>query len=131
MEEFSKYVCCLKKNLGATFDEHKEQLQKIYEKLLTAQRRQEDTITVPSGSLFIEAILGKHRLLEEFKGKHRVEFKGKHRALDVKKVQAEVRKMEMENIRLAARLLKGELEDPDVEKKVVITGDGAGTNIND
>ncbi|HRD81404.1 MAG TPA: hypothetical protein PLL53_11650 [Saprospiraceae bacterium] len=123
MEEFSKYVCCLKKNLGATFDEHKEQLQKIYEKLLTAQRRQEDTITVPSGSLFIEAILGKHRLLEE--------FKGKHRALDVKKVQAEVRKMEMENIRLAARLLKGELEDPDVEKKVVITGDGAGTNIND
>ena len=43
-----------------------------------------------------------------------------HRALDVKKVQAEVRHAELENVRLAARALEGEYGDPDIEKKVVI-----------
>ena len=47
-----------------------------------------------------------------------------HRAIDVKKVQAEVREMEIENIRLAARLIEGNLEGPDVEKKIVIESDG-------
>jgi hypothetical protein len=46
-----------------------------------------------------------------------------HRALDVKKVQAEVRHAELENLRLAARLANGEYGDPDVEKKIVIEGD--------
>ena len=50
------------------------------------------------------------------------DFKLIHRALDVKKVQAEVRRTELENVRLAARVLKGECEDPDIEKKIVIEG---------
>jgi hypothetical protein len=33
-----------------------------------------------------------------------------------------VRKAGLENIRLAARLLNAEREDPDVEKKILITG---------
>jgi len=41
----------------------------------------------------------------------------------VKKVQAEVRHAELENIRLASRALKGKDEDPDIEKKIVIEGD--------
>jgi hypothetical protein len=41
----------------------------------------------------------------------------------VKKVQAEVRHAELENIRLAARALEGDREDPDIEKKVVIETD--------
>jgi hypothetical protein len=40
----------------------------------------------------------------------------------VKKVQAEVRGAEFENLRAAARLLAGEREDPSIEKKVVIEG---------
>ena len=31
---------------------------------------------------------------------------------------------ELENIRLAARLLEGELEDPDIDKKIVVEGNG-------
>ena len=41
---------------------------------------------------------------------------------NVKKVQAEVRGTELENLRAAARLLAGEREDPSIEKKVVIEG---------
>ena len=67
---------------------------------------------VPTDSLYIEALVGTHPLLED--------FKLIHRALDVKKVQAEVRHAELENIRLAARALEGKDEDPDIEKKIVI-----------
>ena len=42
----------------------------------------------------------------------------------MKKVQAEVRHAELENIRLAARALSAEDEDPDIEKKIVIENAG-------
>jgi hypothetical protein len=74
----------------------------------------EDEIIVPTGSLFIEALPGARPILED--------FKLMHRAVDVKKVQAEVRGMEFENLRFAARLVEGEREDPTIEKKVVIEG---------
>jgi hypothetical protein len=45
-------------------------------------------------------LTGTHPILED--------FKLMHRALDVKKVQAEVRHAELENLRLAARLASGE-----------------------
>ena len=66
------------------------------------------------GFPFIEALPGAHPILEDFKLFHRV--------LDVKKVQAEVRAAELENLRMAARLLAGEREDPTIEKKVVFQG---------
>jgi hypothetical protein len=69
---------------------------------------------VPSDSLFIEALTGAHPLLED--------FKLLHRAVDVKKVQAEVRAVEFENLRFAARLREGEREDPTVEKKILVEG---------
>jgi hypothetical protein len=50
--------------------------------------------------------------------------------LDVKKVQAEVRHAELENVRLAARALESEREDPDIEKKIVIETDTDGTQSN-
>jgi hypothetical protein len=46
------------------------------------------------------------------------------------KVQSELRKAELENLRLAARLLNAEREDPDIEKKIVVTGNGAQLSIN-
>ena len=39
-----------------------------------------------------------------------------------KKVQAEVRHAELENLRLVDRILHGEREDPDIDKKVIIEG---------
>jgi hypothetical protein len=83
-------------------------------RILSAPRRAEDEITVPTGSLYIEALPGAHSVLED--------FKLMHRAVDVKKVQAEVRKLEMENVRYAARIVSGEREDPDIERKVLIAG---------
>jgi hypothetical protein len=91
-----------------------ERLTAQYKRLLSAPRRAEDEITVPTGSLYIEALPGAHPILED--------YKLMHRAVDVKKVQAEVRKLEMENVRYAARIVVGERDDPDVERKVVIAG---------
>ena len=82
LEEFSKYICCLKEKLSPEcFDYIKEKLKQQYEAILTSPRRTYEDIIVPTGSLFIEALPGKHPLLED--------FKLMHRAIDVKKVQAE------------------------------------------
>jgi hypothetical protein len=77
-----------------------------------------ELVVVPTSSLYIEALVGTHPLLED--------FKLIHRALDVKKVQAEVRHAELENVRLAARAMKGEFGDPDIDKVVVV---GQGQNV--
>lgn len=114
-EDFTKYVACLKANLPAgEFDEVKDQLREQYMRILSAPRRAKDEVVVPTGSLFIEALPGAHPILEDFKLLHRV--------VDVKKVHAEVRKLEMENIRYAARILSGEREDPEIEKKIMVEG---------
>lgn len=67
--------------------------------------------------MFIEALPGSHALLEDFKLLHRAE--------DVRKVKAEVRHSELENLRLAARLAAGEHADPDIEKVIVVDGDAS------
>jgi hypothetical protein len=90
---------------------------------VTAVRRSTDEIIVPTGQLFIEALPGSHPLLEDFKLLHRME--------DVRKVKAEVRHAELENLRLASRLATGQdnhpelLEDPDIEKKIVVEGNAS------
>ncbi len=38
------------------------------------------------------------------------------------KVKAEVRQVELENLRKAARLAAGERDDPDIDRKIVIEG---------
>jgi hypothetical protein len=123
-EEFVAYARALNEQMkrqlenGEITEEEVEKtiarLTEQYKRLLSAPRRAEDEIVVPTGSLYIEALPGVHPILED--------FKLMHRAIDVKKVQAEVRKLEMENVRYAARVLADEREDPDIEKKIVITG---------
>ena len=86
---------------------------------IAESRRSTDEIIVPTGQLFIEALPGTHPLLEDFKLIHRFE--------DVRKVRAEVRHAELENLRLASRLVAGQtdtalLEDPDIEKNIVVRG---------
>jgi hypothetical protein len=115
LDEFAQYVVCLKQELSnEQFVQIRDDLANQYKQLLTAPRRNGEEITIPTNSLFIEALPASHSLIEE--------FKARHRAIDVKKVQAEVREMELENIRRAARILAGEREDPDIEKKVVVQG---------
>jgi hypothetical protein len=97
-----------------------DELRKRLIKYITAVRRSTDEIIIPTGQLFIEALPGSHPLLEDFKLLHRLE--------DVRKVKAEVRRAELENLRLAARVVAGQdktelLEDPDIDKKVVVGKD--------
>jgi hypothetical protein len=99
-----------------------EELKRDLIKYITAVRRSTDEIIVPTGQLFIEALPGSHPLLEDFKLLHRFE--------DVRKVRAEVRHAELENLRLASRLVAGQedtglLEDPDIEKKIIVEGNGS------
>lgn len=118
LDEYSKYVCCLHRKLSPDkFDEIKPQLKVWLEKLMASPLRNGDEIIVPTGSLFIQTLVDPHPVLED--------FKLKHRALDVFKVQEEVRKAALENVRLAARLLNQERDDPDVDRKIVIEGAGA------
>jgi len=119
-DEFSNYsidqlqelATCLYKSSRDTYDEYQQQIKDWMFERLKSGRPDDDRVIVPSTSLYIESLVGTHPLLED--------FKLLHRALDVKKVQGEVRHAELENVRLAARALEGEREDPDIEKKIVI-----------
>lgn len=94
-------------------------LQQELRTYLSQVRQSTDELIVPTGQLFIEALPGAHPLLEDFKLLHRLE--------DVRKVKADVRHAELENLRLATRLVQGQsdvalLEDPDIEKKTIVEG---------
>jgi len=74
-----------------------------------------ETIVIPTGCTYIEALTGTHPLLEP--------FKIEHRNVDVAKAKAEHLALKLENVRAEARLLKLDLEDPQVDKMVKIKGD--------
>jgi hypothetical protein len=93
-----------------SFAQNEAYFEEVMLRLLSDQAEQ--MVIVPSDQLYIEALPGTHPILED--------FKLIHRALDVKKVQAEVRRAELENLRLAARLASGEYGDPDIEKKIIV-----------
>ena len=115
LDDLIKYVCCLREHVTpAEFNKLRPGLQEAYRTLLTDPNSDGEAIVTPTDSLFIEALPGAHPILED--------FKLMHRAIDVKKVQAEVRALELENLRFADRLLQGEREDPTIERKVVIEG---------
>jgi hypothetical protein len=112
IEQLQKLAKAVNKKDANEFNARREDFKKMLMDRLTSTRKDNELVIVPTNSLYIECLVGTHPLLED--------FKLIHRALDVKKVQAEVRHAELENIRLAARALEGEREDPDVEKKIVI-----------
>jgi hypothetical protein len=117
IDELRKLATCVNANSPETFNDFRDEFRKVLIDRLTSSRSESEIVIVPTSSLYIECLVGTHPLLED--------FKLIHRALDVKKVQAEVRHAELENIRLAARALRAEDEDPDIEKKVVITSDAS------
>ena len=104
---------------AAAFATLEPMLRDCTEQVLSNQ--QPEMVIVPSNSLYIEALPGTHPLLED--------FKLIHRAIDIKKAQAEVRHAELENLRLAARLMNSEHGDPDIEKMVVVA-EGAKVNVD-
>lgn len=115
LQEYGRYVCCLHERLTPEeFEEMKPVLRKWLERLLSDPLRNGDEITVPTDSLFIEVLPGAHPVLED--------FKLRHRQLDVMNVAEDVRRKQLEALRLAARLLHEEREDPDIEKKIVVAG---------
>jgi len=116
LDEFSEYVCCLRKQLDkAEFESIKPMLQDQYQKLLSAPFRNGDELVVPTNSLYIECLPATETLLQKWNKDHRM--------IDVKKVQSEVREKELENVRRAAKILVGERDDPNIDKKVLIEGD--------
>src|SRR5262249_30582876 len=114
IDEIQELAACVQKQDPKLFHKHRVQFKQMIIDRLTAPKRESELVIVPTSSLYIEALVGTHPLLED--------FKLVHRALDVKKVQGEVRHAELENVRLAARTLKGKLADPDIDKKVLIEG---------
>jgi hypothetical protein len=111
--EFAAYVCFLHERLTpAEFDALRPRLKEMYRELLLSPSLQGHEIVVPTDSLFIEALPGAHPLLED--------FKLAHRAIDVKKAQAEARASEIENLRRVYRLLKEQLDDPDIDKIISV-----------
>ena len=95
LKEFSEYVCCLRHNLSnRQFERRIQGLKEMYRLLLTASETDDDII-VPTTSLYIEALPGAHPILEDFKLMHRL--------VDVKKAKADVRAVELENIRAGSK----------------------------
>jgi hypothetical protein len=117
IDELEQLATCVIANKPDVFEAHRDEFKQLIIDRLTSPRTQDDRVIVPTNSLYIECLVGTHPLLED--------FKLIHRALDVKKVQAEVRHAELENVRLAARALEGERGDPDIEKTIIVEGNAA------
>jgi hypothetical protein len=117
IEELQELGACIKRTKPELLEEYQKEFKQLLIDRLSSPTADSDLVIVPTSSLYIECLVGTHPLLED--------FKQIHRALDVKKVQSEVRHAELENVRLAARALEGEREDPDIEKKIVVEDGGA------
>jgi hypothetical protein len=115
LEDYARYVCCLRERLsGEEFDALAPTLRNWLQLLLADPLRNGDEVVIPTGSLYIEVMVSANTLLED--------FKIQHRALDVAKVDQEVRMQALENQRYAKRLLLDELDDPRVDKQVAVHG---------
>lgn len=79
-----------------------------------------DTVVLPTGQFYMEALVGSHTLLEP--------FKLAHRGYDAASAREALRERTLENLRYASRLVAEPplLDDPDSEKRVDVRHDGSG-----
>lgn len=113
LDDYSKYICCLHDTLPENeFEALKPFLKAWLNKLLATPLRNGDEVVIPTDSMYIEAMVDKNPLLED--------FRLKHRELDVSKEREALLRSRLESLRLASRLLHNEREDPDIEKKIVV-----------
>jgi hypothetical protein len=117
IEELLAYTEALIRE-GSLTEDQRAALQAIVMTKLKHPRRDSELVVVPTGELYMEALLGEHALLEEYKLNHRF--------FDMAKARAEWREVEIENLRRAFRLLKEEpdLDDPDIDENIVVKGAG-------
>ncbi|MGY8679565.1 hypothetical protein Q2941_17470 [Bradyrhizobium sp. UFLA05-153] len=121
IDELKGLVRCLYERDPAAYNQHRDEIKRILAERMMSTNDTSELVVVPTSSLYIEALVGTHPLLED--------FKLIHRAIDIKKAQAEARHAELENLRLAARLANGELGDPDIDK-VVVVGDNKNITVD-
>jgi hypothetical protein len=115
LSDFESLVCCLKEQLPAReFNALKPRIEEAWTARVEDPRPDAEESTIPTGSLFIEALPGGHPVLED--------FKLFHRALDVRQVMADLVSRQLEQLRLGARIIRDELDDPNVDKKVNVVG---------
>jgi hypothetical protein len=115
LDEFADYVIALEERLTTqAFAKVKDRLMAQYERLISAPLRNGEEIVVPTNSVFIEALPAGTSLDE---GLRRLE-----REMEVKAAQENVRAAAMRNLRLADRLLHGERDDPEIDKRIVVSG---------
>ena len=112
LDEFADYVCCLRKHYeeqdrANEFEKLKPELRETLKKLLQRSRRDEDIVIPCEDGLYIEALPGAHSVMEQFKHLHRI--------IDVKSALGDLRHKEIDNARRAELVLRGDLEDPDIE----------------
>jgi hypothetical protein len=121
VDELQALATCLHKKHPEVYQRRKNEIRQLILDRLMSGRPEDDRVIVPTKSLYIEALVGTHPLMED--------FKLLHRALDVKRAAGEVRRVELENVRLGARMMSGNFEDPDVDKKIVVQGVDASVTI--
>jgi hypothetical protein len=101
-------------NRDGTTDEDRAQITSWLLDVMAAQSRVAQEVIVPTGQVFMEALTGAHPLLED--------YKLAHRAVDVERALADMRSVQVDTLRRAARVAAGDLGDPDVEQRVEVVG---------
>ena len=89
-------------------------IEEAHRRVLEDPRPLEDEIVVPTDALFIEALPATRPILED--------YKLRHRAAETAKAEADTARVCLDNVRRGARILAGDLSDPDIDRKTVIQG---------
>ncbi len=106
------YTDCLRKAMDTpAFDAILPKVLGTLERRLDHPRPDSEEIVIPTGSLFIELLPGKHSAMES--------FQRQHRRVDVADAVADVITKRLEHLRVAARIAADKLGDPSTEKVVV------------
>jgi hypothetical protein len=113
--ELERYDRCAQAHLPpAEYAVIRAGLAEAHRRVVADPRPLEETIVVPTDALFIEALPADRPLLED--------FKLRNRAAEAGKAEAEAARARLDNLRRGARILAGDLTDPDIDRKTVVEG---------